>query len=318
MRARITGVAVAVSLAIIAIALWWFARDHWGGIYDDTFIYLRYVKNLDAGCGLRFNCGDAPVEGFTGPLYLALLWLGGRFTTQLIDLSQIVCTASLAIALALAVWTAVLAGRGQRASLAAVLAVSVAVALAADHFVLLNAITGMETALGAAAVTAIALAAIAERPRLLIAAIAVALLVRPESLVFAVALPILPALRRPRYLAAIAAILAAIAIARYAVFDSLAPNTYYAKAGGTWRHAELGLAYLGDSVADFPLAFASPLALLLPAGPLRRACGFFLAGAAAWLAFFLRSGGDLFEYSRLAFPLIPALYVLALAGIAEL
>ena len=319
MRAWITGVAAAVSLAIIAIALWWFAHDHWGGVYDDTFIYLRYVKNLDAGCGLRFNCGDPPVEGFTGPLYLALLWLGGRFTTQLIDLSQIVCTASLALALALAVWTAVLAGRGhERTRLPAVLAVSVAVVLAADHFVLLNAITGMETALGAAAITAIALAAIAERPRLLIAAIAVALLVRPESLVFAVALPILPALRRPRTLAAIAAIIAAIAIARYAVFGALAPNTYYAKAGGTWRHAELGLAYLGDAVADFPLAFAAPLALLLPAGPLRRACGFFLAGAAAWLAFFLRSGGDLFEYSRLAFPLVPALTVVALAGIAEL
>ena len=34
--------------------------------------------------------------------------------------------------------------------------------------------------------------------------------VRPESLVFAVALPILPALRRPRYLVAVAAVLAAI------------------------------------------------------------------------------------------------------------
>lgn len=311
--------AVGVSLAIVAVALWLFARDHWGGVYDDTFIYLRYVRNLEAGCGLRFNCGDPPVEGFTGPLYLALLWLGGRVTTQLIDLSQIVCTASLALALALAVWAAVLAGRGhERVQLPAVLAVSVAVALALDHFVLLNAITGMETALGAAAVTAVALAALAERRGLLLAAIAGALLVRPESLVFAVALPILPGLRRPRYLAAMAGVVAAITLARYAVFGALLPNTYHAKAGGTWRHAELGLAYLADAVADFPLALAAPLALLLPAGPRRRACGFLLAAAAAWFAFFLRSGGDLFEYSRLAFPLVPALYVLALAGIAEL
>ena len=43
-----------------------------------------------------------------------------------------------------------------------------------------------------------------------------------------------------------------------------------------------------------------------------------LAGSAAWVAFFLRSGGDLFEYSRLVFPLVPMLSVLALAGIAEL
>ena len=319
MRARITGVAVLVSLAILAIALWRFVVDHWGGVYDDAFIYLRYVKNLDAGCGLRFNCADPPVEGFTGPLYLAVLWLGSRVTTQLIDLSQIVCIASLAAALGLAVWTAVVAGRGEpRSLLPAALAVSVALALAADHFVLLNAITGMETALGAAAITAVALAALTERRWLLVAVIAAALLVRPEALVFAVALPILPALRRPRYLAAIAGVIAAIALARYAIFGAFAPNTYYAKAGGTWRHAELGLAYLADAAADFPLALAAPLALLLPAGPRRRACGFLLAGSAAWLAFFLRSGGDLFEYSRLAFPLVPALYVLALAGIAEL
>jgi hypothetical protein len=319
-RARITAVVAFASLAIAAVAVAQFARDHWGGVYDDAFIYLRYVRNLDAGCGLRFNCDGPAVEGFTGPLYLALLWLGGHATTQLIDLAQAVCTASLAIALALAVWTAVITARGREpAWLPAVLAPAVAVALALDHFVLLNAITGMETALGAAAVTAIALAALAS-PRwcwLLVAAVAAAVLVRPECAVFAIALPILPAMRRPSLLAAVAAILAAICVARYAAFGALFPNTYYAKAGGTWRHAELGLAYLGDAIADFPLAFAAPLALLLPAGPTRRACAFFLAGSAAWLAFFLRSGGDLFEYSRLAFPLVPALYVLALAGIAE-
>ncbi|HMG53588.1 MAG TPA: hypothetical protein VK601_08900 [Kofleriaceae bacterium] len=317
MRARTTAVAVVVALAMFALALWLYARDHWGGIYDDSFIYLRYVRNLEAGCGLRFNCGDPPVEGFTGPLHLALLWLGARLTGQLIDLCQIACTASLALTAALAVWAAVVLGRGDRA-LSAALALGVALVLALDHFALLNAITGMETALGAAAITAVALAALAGRRWLVVAAIGAALLVRPESLVFAVALPILPGLRRAKYLAAIAGIVAAIAIARYAVFGALAPNTYYAKAGGSWRHVELGLAYLGDAIADFPLAFAAPLALLLPPGPHRRACGFVLAGSAAWLAFFLRSGGDLFEYSRLAFPLVPALSVLALAGIAEL
>jgi hypothetical protein len=318
-RARATAIAVAVSLAILAVALGWFARDHWGGVYDDAFIYLRYVKNLQAGCGLRFNCGDPPVEGFTGPLYLAVLWLGGLVTRQLIDLCQIVCTASLAIALGLAVVTAPVLGRGRgRAGLPAVLAIATAVVLASDPFVLLNAITGMETALAAAAVTAIALAAVTERRWLLVAAVGAAVLVRPENLVFVAALPILPALRRPRYLAAAAGIVIGLALARYAVFGALAPNTYYAKAGGTWRHAELGAAYIAGAIADFPLAFAAPLALVLPAGPRRRACGFLLAGSLAWTAFFLRTGGDLFEYSRLVFPLVPMLSALALAGIAEL
>jgi hypothetical protein len=318
-HARATAIAVAVSLAIIAALLGQFARDHWGGVYDDAFIYLRYVRNLQAGCGLRFNCGDPPVEGFTGPLYLALLWLGGLVTRQLIDLGQIVCTAGLAIGLGLAVVAAAVLGRDHpRVRLPAVLAVATALVLALDPFVLLNAVTGMETALGAAAVTAIALAAVAERRHLLVAAVGAGLLVRPECLVFAAALPILPALRRPRYLAAAVAIVAALALARYAVFGAPLPNTYYAKAGGTWRHAELGLAYIADAIADFPLAFAAPLALLLPAGHSRRACGFLLAASLAWILFFLRTGGDLFEYSRLMFPLVPMLSVLALAGIAEL
>ena len=309
--------AVAVVAAVVALAV--FATDHWGGVYDDTFIYLRYVRNLDAGCGLRFNCHGVAVEGFTGPLYLAVLWLGSLVTHELIALSEIVGTASLGIALGLAIWMAVVIGRPRAATgLPAVLALAIAVVLGLDHFVLLNAITGMETALAAAAVTAIALAAITGRRWLLIGAIAAGLLVRPETLVFVAALPILPALRKPRYLATAAGIVVAIGVARYAVFGTFAPNTYYAKSGGTWRHCELGLGYLADAFGDFPLAFFAPLALVLPAGAPRRACAFLLAGSAAWLAFFLRSGGDLFEYSRLVFPLVPLLDVLALAGFAEL
>jgi arabinofuranosyltransferase len=128
----------------------------------------------------------------------------------------------------------------------------------------------------------------------------------------------LPALRRPKYLVAAVGIVVGIALARYAIFATFAPNTYYAKSGGTLRHCEIGLAYLADAIADFPLAFLAPLALLVPAGALRRGCGFLLAGSLAWVAFFLRSGGDLFEYSRLMFPLVPMLCVVALAGVAEL
>jgi hypothetical protein len=40
--------------------------------------------------------------------------------------------------------------------------------------------------------------------------------------------------------------------------------------------------------------------------------------ALAWLAFFLRSGGDTFEYSRLWFPLVPALTALAFGAVARI
>ncbi len=305
---------LAAALAILVVSVAMFASDHWGGIYDDTLIYLRYVKNLRAGCGLRFNCDGPAVEGFTSPLYLALLWLGSFATRQLIDLSQVLCTASLVAAIGVAGWVAVtLGGRTRAAALAALATVLV---LSLDHFVLLNTVTGMETALGAAFASGIAYAAIARRPWLLVALVGLGLLVRPEIMVFVVLLPVMPELRKPRYLLAAGGIVAAIAIARYATFGAFAPNTYYAKSGGTWRHAELGLAYIGDAIVDFPLVLLAPLALLVKEQ--RRAVVYLLAGAFAWLAFFLRTGGDLFEYSRLWFPLVPMLSALALVGVGAL
>ena len=59
---------------VFALAsLAWFVREHAYSLYDDAFIYLRFVHPVKAGCGLRWNCNAAPVEGFSGPLYLALL-----------------------------------------------------------------------------------------------------------------------------------------------------------------------------------------------------------------------------------------------------
>ncbi|HEY4055738.1 MAG TPA: hypothetical protein VGM39_03990 [Kofleriaceae bacterium] len=301
----------ALVLAVVAVVM--FARDHWNGIYDDTFIYLRYAKNIDAGCGPRFNCDGPLVEGFTSPLFLALLSLGSLLTRQLIELSQILCTASLIVALVLA--GAVAMRLVEDVKLAALAALATVAVLALDHFVLLNSTTGMETALGAAFSTAIAYAAIQRRPWLLVALVGMALLVRPENMVYMVALPLLPELRRPKYLLTAVGIVIAIALARYAIFGVFAPNTYYAKSGGTWRHAELGLAYMRDAIIDFPLVIFAPLALLVEKH--RRAVIYLLAGAAAWFLFFLRSGGDLFEYSRLWFPLVPMLSALALVGVGQ-
>ena len=306
----VLGLAIALFVLLVVRS----AHGHWGGVYDDAFIYLRYVKNLRHGCGLRFNCADAPVEGFTGPLQLALLYGGSFLTDHLIDLTQVIGTVSLAGAGVIAVLLARRLGTTTWLQLA--LPIATALALGLDPFVKLNAITGMETALAALVITLVAYAALCERPWLLVGAACASTLVRPEAVLFVLALPVLPALRRPRYLATAAGVLAAIAIARLAVFGALVPNTYLAKSGGTWRHAVIGLDYLGDAFLDFPLAFAAPIALLLAVR--RRAIAYVLGVTAVWLLFFLRTGGDLFAYSRLVFPLVPALTALALAGFGAL
>lgn len=45
---------------------------------DDSYISYRYAANLAAGAGLRFNPGDAPVEGYSNFLWIVLLALATR------------------------------------------------------------------------------------------------------------------------------------------------------------------------------------------------------------------------------------------------
>ncbi len=306
-----------LAVAVAAVAVARFAQAHWNGLYDDAFIYLRYAKNVDRGCGVRWNCAGPAVEGVTGILYLGLLAAGGLLTSELIALCQYVDTAALVVAIGGAAALAVALGRDRvpPAGVAA-LALGTALVLVADDDVLLNAVNGMETALGAALITALAVAAVARRPRTLAALACAATLVRPEAALFVVALPLLPWMRRGRLLGACVGFLVACAAVRYAYFGELAPNTFYAKSGGTWTHAAIGLDYIADCARDFPLTFAAPLALFVPA-PQRRGVVYLLVVAGLWLAFFLRSGGDLFAYSRLWLPLVPALTACALVGIAS-
>ncbi|HSN28397.1 MAG TPA: hypothetical protein VLT45_19060 [Kofleriaceae bacterium] len=307
---RATRLAIIVGTGIVAFATFSFARGHWNTLYDDALIYLRYVKNLHAGCGPTFTCGEPAVEGFTSPLYLALLWLATTLWNQPIWWTQILPIFSVIVAGGLAVATAaVLARDEQRPWLAPVAALATAVALALDPYFLLNANIGMETAVAAAIFAWVALAATLRRPWLLVAAAVACTLVRPEGALCVVALPLLPELRRVRYLAVAAGAVVAITLVRYAIFGDLLPNTYYAKSGGTWRHVALGAHYIVDCAIDFPLCLLAVLAWRTRYVP---------AVALAWLAFFLTSGGDTFEYSRLWVPLVPALTALALAQVARM
>ena len=308
--------AIAAGTCLVAVSVWWFARTHWNTLYDDAFIYLRYVRNLGNGCGLRFNCSGEAVEGFTGPLFLALLWLGSLVTNQLIDLCQYVGAVALIGACGFAIATAAaLAPRGKDtpAWLAAALAMATALALALDHFVLLNANIGMETSTAALTVAVLGYAVVTERPRLTAVAAVLAMLARPEAVLFVIALPLLPWMRRVRLLVPVAAAVVALVVARLVIFDALAPNTYYAKSGGSLRHIAIGLAYVVDIVRDFPLTVLAITWLV----DRKREHVYLLAVAGAWLVFFLRSGGDTFAYSRLWFPLVPTLTAMGIAGAAR-
>jgi hypothetical protein len=288
------------AIASALVGLLWFVSQHAFSIYDDAYIYFRYADNLREGCGLSFNCGEAPVEGFTSPLYLLLLWLGGVLTADVEAWSQLLGPACLGAALVLAIRLA-----GDRPGwLGAAAAVGTAWVLTADDHLLHNAVSGLETGLAAAAVVGLTHAVLRrDGPRTATWAV-LGVLLRPECGVFVLLLPMLPWMRtRARVLAVVAPLLVITAV-RLSIFGDVLPNTYWAKAGGTSAHMSLGWAYLGECASTFPLLCLAPLALL--DGSRRREHAFVLLGMAVWCLSFLRTGGDHFAYARLVVPLVPA------------
>jgi len=310
---------VVLLASVLAIVIIWaktleFASRHWLALYDDAYIFLRYVDNLFSGCGLRFNCTDVPVEGFTSPLYLGLLAVGRLFSPNLEAVTSTLGTLCVGATGTLAVLSLSRSplAHPHRGS-AALSILGIAVLLATSSFWLLNSVIGLEAPLGALLAVLILRAALLERHTSLRVWVVVGVLCRPEFVLFLIALPVFREGRNLRYFLYPVACLLGFLVTRVWIFDEFLPLTYFAKSGGTSRHAVLGLHYIGETVSDFPMTLLAPLALLEPR--VRRPITYFLLVASVWCGFFLRSGGDTFYYSRLFVPLMVGLEVLAVYGL---
>ena len=273
-------------IAVVCGAVALFLVRHSYSLYDDAYIYFRYVENLFGGCGLRFNCGEAPVEGFTSPLYFALLAAARPVHFDLETASQILGALSLAAALSLTIASALHPRlRSSSPLVAALSAVAVTIALAFDHRLLVNATTGLETALRSAVWPS--RWCFDSRSRMKIA--------RQSPRRCSPSWSSRSwrcwwrrcwcSAHRPAYATAgsrFAAALVAMTATRFLLFRDLLPNTFWAKTGGSAAHLRLGLAYSYEVVCDFPLIVLAPLGLLLPT---RRAAAHLLLGAALAFAF---------------------------------
>jgi hypothetical protein len=310
---RVVRYVTAAAIGLVWSATLWFAARHWMSLYDDAYIYFRYVENIRSGCGLRYNCADPPVEGFTSPLYLGLLTLCRLVTPELETVAQswgILAVAATGTVAILTVSRSLF--DQQRSAMLVPATFGCALLMASDHYWLLNSVIGLETPLASLAALLVLRAALLGQHHQLRAWVVVAVLCRPECLLFVPALAVFREARNVRYFLWPAAVLTALLLLRVLVFDELVPNTYLAKSGGTARHLVLGIQYIGDTGRDFPMTLLAPLALL--DARIRRAAGYYLLVTLFWYAFFLRSGGDTFYYSRLAVPLVPGLEVLAVLG----
>ena len=311
----------------LAIGLALVARYRW--IFDDSFVYFRYVDNLlflDAG--LTFNAGEY-VEGYSSPAHCLLL-IGLRA----LHLGWPAIVLALGLVCFTLLWYGLVAldrALGPAGERRAVLNFPLAY-LCAGYSLTSFFTAGNEAPLVHLAAVANALLLVRPASRGLALAVAAGPLVRPELLLSGVAsvLALWGSTRRfPRFLVGSTALVNGGWLAfRAAYYADLLPSTFYLKTGTRLEsggNLEAGLRYLRDATAPGLLGPMLLVFLLLGAalalrarstrelalGP--RAAMLLAAGlVTAWV---VASGASAMHYYYLAFPL--TLAVCACAGLAE-
>lgn len=224
---------------------------------DDAYISYRYAANLGAGAGLRFNPGEAPVEGYSNFLWIVLLAPAARAGIDLVAAGALLGGIFGGLTI-VALW--LLLRRLGRAGLDLLVPVTL---LAVAAPLLLYTISGMETPLFAFLLLALILAA--ERIRVQSSAASgavlgvvgtLAALARPEGII---ALPVVAAClvifvsrdERRAVLRAltVAMLLAAVALVVYhvwrvAYFGAFWPTPFLSKGAS-------GSALFGSWAANF-------------------------------------------------------------------
>jgi arabinofuranosyltransferase len=243
--------AAILSLAVVAPACFFAVT------LDDAFITFRYAENLANGHGYGvWNPGEAPVEGFTSPLWMVMLACCAALGVDVETAAKLLGWAAHVGAVAIVIAAAVVHERDPDAS---ALDRNSAWVAALFHAALVPAIwyatSGMETSLVAFAVTwAMWHPILSRRTWSFVAASVLLTVLRPEGFVFAVCIATLHAWRRrddrvarAPYVAGLVAAVGTMALllgVRLFVFGEWMANTYYAKGTGPLeRNVVLGAAY---------------------------------------------------------------------------
>jgi arabinofuranosyltransferase len=276
---------------------------------DDAYISYRYARNLAAGLGLTFNPGER-VEGYSNLLYVLLLAPAFLIARDSAIHPIAVALNGVCAVAALVLFQRRLLDRDGHgpAALAAVL-------FAAWPALWLWNASGMETAL--VLLLQIALWAEvtrddgAQRIRPLVVVLALLVLARADGVVGAGIGVLFLALRRDGARARAGALAVALSTAalvgwRLAYYGHPLPNTYYAKVSGplTVRIGDAAR-QLGDLALDAGLLpYLVVLAAAAVASARARRLSFEPLFAAAWIAYWIYVGGDVFG-ERFLLVLVP-------------
>ncbi|NNE08050.1 MAG: hypothetical protein HKN20_05750, partial [Gemmatimonadetes bacterium] len=290
-------------------------------VVDDAFISYRYAENYANGHGLVYNVGDR-VEGYTNFLWTVALALAAGLGQDPILWSRLL---GLAAGVAVLFLSYAAVRRRCHDHPAAIL---VPVALAANGAFALWCAAGLETSAFTFFVTAGLLAGSSHKPRAPIwgaSFLGIASVTRPEGALF-FAFVWLHAVFTRRHsmrtlggsLALFAALVLPLYFWRYGYYGEWLPNTWFAKSGGGVDAIFRGLRYLGTYFGPFGGWTSAALVPLVFLVRLRHWERTLLAATAAWLVYVVSVGGDSLAFYRFLVPVIPAITILALSGVAKL
>ena len=335
-----TAVAIVTGLLGLIIGL----ADTCNFTVDDTFISFRYAENLAAGHGLVYNPGNR-VEGFSNPLWTLLLaglartgWSQQRSPLALLQASKIAGAAFALATLALLSWFTIrMAARRPWGPRSGLLLLVIPCA-ASTYSLALWSMSGLETAMCACVVTlALGLHMLAldamdhgehRRDLLIAGGLAFGLLtwIRPEQpfvwgLTMAVFLGVSRGPRRGALMASVVPTLVlygVIEVLRGAYYHELVPNSVVAKAGGGLVPLVLGAKYalagIGGTVGFTGIGLCG-----LPALLRRGAAWQFVAiYCTVTVLVIAAAGGDWMPGFRLFVPMVPMLWVVAIAATLQL
>ena len=303
---------------------------------DDSFITFRYARHLADGLGPNWN-STGHVEGYTNFSWMLIMASFSKVGADLVVVSQVLGAVAM---LATLYVVYLLWKRWSDEEPESGIEIPVVLAAALSGITLTGAVpfwgfSGMETPLFTLLLTLGAYRFVIEgRSEAALpvsaAVFAAAAMTRPEGLIavavtgaFVLARAVDTErnaidLRRPLVWGATFALLYVPYFAwRYAYYDYLLPNTFYAKVEPNRDLFDRGI----DYVWAYGMRFLLPAllvggALLLTRPALRRDAAYVLALVGVMLAAVIFEGGEDFPHGRLVAPVLPLIYITGVAGLA--
>jgi len=309
-----------VTLAIFAVGL---AAFHY--IPDDTFITLRYARNVLRGEGFVFNPGER-VEGYTNFLWLLIVVCAGKLGFPLV-------AAARTLSLLFSVGTLALVARAARRDAAsegadpgwrqAIGVFLPSAMLAASPPFLVWSASGSEIPLFTFVLVAgFMLLRAGNRPGATLIVFGLLGLVRPEgTLFFSIAFFRLLARSQRRTMVAVLGIgTAAVFYAPYlawkwSYFHAFLPNTFYAKTGPVGLMLANGVRYISGFALSYGYLFVAGILLSRAAGRSRDSYALPLLLTVAAGIEVLLLGGDWMPHYRMLLPVLPFVMLVASGGV---